>query len=347
MRLLNLMALLLAAISGCGTGSTDEIDGSPKLTEQNYALAETELIFSDYVRKARFVTLSNGVGKFLHRKAGANPDDRTIVRINFDTLYSIAIVDLTEDAILTLPETDGRYQSAWIVTDEHYNPMAFVEPGTYTLTQAAVGSRYAAIIIRTQVNAESDVDLAAANALQERLELQQEDRGSYTPSNDWDEDEVLKMRARYQALIRDEGITSEVMFGKKGEVALQNHNAGVAAGWGGMTPDRAVYPAFQPESNEPHTMTLRNVPAASFWSVTVYGEEGFALGESYNINSQFAEPNQDGSYTFHFGGDPDASNYLDIYSGWNVMLRLYEPTAAYFNGEWMLPDLLPVNSALD
>jgi len=49
------------------------------------------------------------------------------------------MIDMTEPTTLTMPETNDRYQSAWIITDEHYNPMAFVQPGTYGLTQENVG----------------------------------------------------------------------------------------------------------------------------------------------------------------------------------------------------------------
>ena len=309
------------------------------VTEENYALAESQVIFGTYVQRIAAASGTNGVGVLQHNKVGADPKDRTIMRINFDTIYSMAVVDLKEDAVLTLPETNGRYQSAWIITDEHYNPMAFVKPGTYTLTQENVGSRYAMIAIRTQANTADPADLAIANELQEQLVLEQEDRGSWEISNHWDMKEILKMRAMYSKIAGEDGITSEVMFGKKGEVPLKEHNVGSAVGWGGMTPERAVYPSYYAESNAPQTLTLMDVPAGAFWSVTVYDKEGYPQGEVYNINSEFAAANDDGSVTIHFGGEKDAVNYMDIFDGWNVALRIYEPTEAYFNGEWVRPDL--------
>jgi len=33
-------------------------------------------------------------------------------------------------ATLVMPETVGRYQSAFVITEEHYNPFAYAEPGT-------------------------------------------------------------------------------------------------------------------------------------------------------------------------------------------------------------------------
>jgi hypothetical protein len=334
---------------GCGGGTDTPLEPEQAafasevqtavVTDENYGLAESEVIFSDYVKRIAAATDSNGVGVLMHNKIGADPNDRTVMRINFDTVYSSAIVDLTEDAVLTMPQTNGRYQSAWIITDEHYNPMAFVEPGTYTLTQENVGRRYAAIIMRTQANAADPADLAIANALQEQLKLEQKGRGSYVASNNWNMEEILAMRAKYQEIQKQEGITSDVMFGKKGEVPLKEHNVGTAAGWGGFTPERAVYPFYFPESDEPQTVTLEDVPAKAFWSITVYDAEGYPQGDVYNINSEFAVPNEDNSVTIHFGGDTDAVNYMDIFEGWNITLRIYEPTEAYFNGEWVQPEL--------
>lgn len=312
------------------------------VTDENYGLAESEVIFADYVKKIAAVTGTNGTGAWLHMREGADPKDRTVMRINFDTLYSTALIDFTEPVTLTMPETNSRYQSAWIITDEHYNPMAFVKPGTYTLTQEDVGRRYASIVIRTQVNVANPADMAIVHALQDQLKLEQKDRGAYVPSNNWDMEEVLAMRAKYQEITMKEGITSEVMFGKKGEVPLKEHNAGTAMGWGGLTPERAVYPTIYSENVDPQTLTLKHVPTNSFWSVTIYDAGGYPQGDVYNINSAFAVPNEDGSYTIHFGGDKEAINYMDIFEGWNIALRIYEPTEAYFNGEWVMPKLEPL-----
>jgi hypothetical protein len=165
------------------------------VTEENYARAETEVIFADYVKRIADATGTNGMGEWLHFRKGADPKDRTVMRINFDTLYSMAILDLTEDAVLTMPETDGRYQSAWFITDEHYNPMAFIEPGTYTLTQDEMGSRYVQVAVRTQANVADPDDLAIVHELQDQLKLEQEDKGEFVPSGNCDMDEILAMRA--------------------------------------------------------------------------------------------------------------------------------------------------------
>ena len=350
-RLFALVFVVVAPIALTGCGNNSDTPVAPKqaapvsevqttvVTDENYGQAESEIIFADYIGKIAAATGTNGTGEWIHFRDGADPKDRAVMRINFDTLYSTAIVDLTEDAVLTMPETNGRYQSAWLITDEHYNPMAFVEPGTYTLTQENVGSRYVMIAMRTQVDVTDPADLAIVHELQDQLKLEQKAKGAFAPSGNWDMEEMLAMRAKYQEIGKAGGITSEVMFGKKGEVPLKEHNAGTAMGWGGLTPERAVYPSIYGESVEPQILTLIDVPAGAFWSITIYDAEGYPQGDVYNINSAFAVPNEDGIYTIHFGGDKDAVNYMDIFEGWNLALRIYEPTEAYFNGEWVMPEL--------
>ena len=202
------LALSIFALAACNSGEApveakqaapvvEEVQ-TTVVTDENYGLAESEIIISDYVKRIAAVTGTNGMGEWMHFREGADPKDRTVMRINFDTLYSSVILDLTEPATLTMPETDGRYQSAWIITDEHYNPMAFVEPGTYTLTQENVGRRFAIIAIRTQFNVMDPDDLGVVHALQDQLKIEQKDKGSFTPSGNWDVEKVLAMRAKYQ-----------------------------------------------------------------------------------------------------------------------------------------------------
>ena len=203
-----------------------------------------------------------------------------------------------------------------------------------------MGSRYIMLVIRTQVNMTDSEDLAKVSALQDQLKLSQKDKGSFIMTNNWDRPKVLEMRKKYQNIAREKKITSSVMFGKKGETTLENHNVGVSTGWGGMTSKQAVYPNFQPENSNPATLTLKDVPVDAFWSITVYDQGGWINGEKFNINSSFAKVNDNGEYIIHFGGDKSADNYLDTFEGWNFILRMYQPTEEYFDGSWKVPELI-------
>lgn len=307
-------------------------------------MAETQVIFSDYVSRITTATGTSGTGILLHSRNAANPNDTTIMRINFDTRYSYVILDLSNEATLTMPETNGRYQSVWFITEEHYNPMAINAPELISSTKKIWV--YVMAVIRTQVNMRDSAEMVAVTALQDQIQLSQSDKGSYTASHNWSMEEILEKRAYYQTYSVENHITADMMFGKKGELSLENHNCGTAYGWGGFTPDQAVYLNYIPTEEQKigATLTLSNVPIANnaFWSITIYDGRGFPQGEFYNINSVNVIYNENGDAIIHFGGDQTAENYMDIFDGWNFVLRMYLPQDAYFNGSWTKPELVAI-----
>ncbi|MDH4006694.1 MAG: DUF1254 domain-containing protein [Desulfuromonadales bacterium] len=336
--LASLLAILAITVFLGSSAATAAQEKTTPVTDENYSLAETDGVIEGYVKKIAKATNTNGVGVLMHYRKGADPKDRTIMRINFDTIYSWAIVDLTEPATLTMPETNGRYQSAWFVSEDGYYPGAFTTPGEHKITKEWVGgARYAVIVMRTQVDTKDPADLAKAHALQDKLKLTQKNKGTFVPQHQWNEKEVLAMRAKYMKI--GNGMSTSDMFGKKGEISLKNRNAGNAFGWGGFTPDQAVYPQYFPKTTAPQTLTLKDVPVKAFWSITVYDKDGFPQTDTYNINSAFAVADADGSVTIHFGGDKSAKNYMETFDGWNFTLRMYQPTEAYFNETWKKPEL--------
>ena len=153
------------------------------VTKANYARAETEVILADYVAKIAKGTCSQGVGVFLHLKAAMDPKDRTILRPNFDTLYSFAVLDLESPATVVLPETD-RYQILEVVDEDHWIPIVSDKPGRYALTKEAMGSRYVFAFVRTQVNMQDPSDLAKAGEIQDQIKLEQSQRVNLYPSID-------------------------------------------------------------------------------------------------------------------------------------------------------------------
>mmetsp|Transcript_9793 Transcript_9793/g.32519 ORF Transcript_9793/g.32519 Transcript_9793/m.32519 type:complete len:319 (-) Transcript_9793:125-1081(-) len=311
------------------------------VTKANYAHAETAVILSDYVKKIAKGTGSGGVGVMLHQRAGHDPDDRTILRPNFDTMYSFAVLDLTCAATVVLPQTE-RYQILEVIDEEHWIPLIAAEPGRYELTKESVGSRFAFAFVRTRVNMQDPADLRLAAEVQDGIAVEQAEPGSYQQPLTYDMDEILALRKAYNERKGKEGVTSEMIFGKKGELSEEMRNFGVAIGWGGLPKEGAVYPFPDAvDSTDPHTLTLRDVPnhPRAFWSVTVYDEDGFARGGHYNVNSAFAKPDADGAFVIHFGGDQSQPNFLEIYPGWNVALRIYSPVGAYFDGSWTSPQL--------
>ena len=310
------------------------------VTKANFAAAETQTVFAKYIAKIAKQTCSGGMGVLWNDSRAADPKDRTVIRINFDTLYSFLILDLNNPATITLPQTGGRYQSAMVVDDQGYTSV-FKNPGNYELTKDNVGSRYAFVAFRTGVDMRDPEDMAKARELQKGLKVSQASPGEFVQPNRWNQEEMLALRAAYNQERNQQGVKSEDLFGRKGDITPEQNNMGVAVGIGGLPKEGAVYLFYTPSSQKPQTLTLKDVPNGdnAFWSLTVYDKDGFPVGENYNINSAFAKSNAQGEVVLNFGGDSSQENFLGIYPGWNATLRIYNPKSAYFDGSWTRPEL--------
>ena len=65
----------------------------------NFVRAETAAQFD------RMIEYAGGSNRFFHLREPTPLDKQTVIRMNRDTLYSAAIVDISEGATLTLPDS--------------------------------------------------------------------------------------------------------------------------------------------------------------------------------------------------------------------------------------------------
>ena len=144
-------------------------------------------MFADIQRDA------GGVGVFRHNRQPASIDEQTVIRLNRDTLYSFAILDLAEPAWLSLPEADGRSMSAMAVNEDHYINVLRHPPGRHQLTCDRCGSRYVMVGVRTPVDPLDPDDVAAGGALQDRMTLETSPLGVFT-SPEYDRESLDKTR---------------------------------------------------------------------------------------------------------------------------------------------------------
>lgn len=308
------------------------------VTIDNFRRAETDHYFKTYVDKGCF-------GKLCSDREAPAVDKQDVVRMNRDTPYTAGIFDLTTPVTIVKPDTGKRFQSMLIINEDQYNPLVAYQPGTYTLTQENMGTRYVAVLFRTFMDPNDPADVKAAHAAQDAIQVSQANPGKFDVP-DWDQEQRAKLSATLASLfpfVPD----SRGMFGPKDKVIPERHLIGTAAGWGGNPLEDAKYIVGAPKLNDgetPYVMTVTDVPVDGFWSVTVYNDKGFfeAPENAISVNNVTGKRNKDGSMTIHFGGDPKAVNYLRIMPGWNYIVRLYRPRAEIVDGTWTFPEPMPV-----
>lgn len=310
------------------------------VTVDNFTRAETDTYYQNYVNQGAF-------GKFHHIRNPTPIDKQDVIRMNRDTLYSIAVFDLETPVTITNPDAEGRFVSLMIVNQDHYIPVPVVyDSGEFTLTQEEIGTRYVAVIGRIFADANDPQDIKKANEVQDQIKVEQESAGTFEAPN-WDPESLAQLRDALNVLAATMTDTSR-SFGSKDEVDPVSHLIGTAYGWGGNPAKDASYINVVPEKNDgktPYTLTVKDVPVDGFWSISLYNGQGFFEENeygAYSVNNVTADKNDDGSVTIHFGGDPESSNFLPIMDGWNYVVRLYKPGPQILSGEWEFPSPEPV-----
>jgi len=310
-------------------------DTSVHVNVDNFVRAETASQIDRFLK-----TLAAGkVNTWAHLRAPTPIDKQAVIRMNRDTLYSAVLVDVSKGATLTLPDAGDRYLSVTIVNEDHYINEIYHDAGSYDLTMDEFHTPYVMVSVRILVNSSDPADIKQVNALQDQLAVNAASARPYTHPN-YDQSSY---KATYEALIKlSRGLTdANRMFGKKQEVSEVRHLIGTAFGWGGLPEHEAIYLNVEP--NLPpgaYQLTVRDVPVDAFWSISLYNKDGYFEENRYNVysvNNISGEPDKDGSFTVHFGGDPESLNYLPIMEGWNYIVRLYQPRKEILDGSWTFP----------
>ena len=310
----------------------------------NFVRAETDRMFADIQQSA------GGINRFRHNREPASIEEQTVIRMNRDTLYSFAIVNVTAGATLTLPDAGARYLSAMVVNNDHLVTEIHHDPGDHELTEESVGSAFALVAVRTLVDPTDPSDVAAVGALQDGVAIDAKAVVAFECSDydraslDATRDHLLGLAAGLRGF--------DHTFGTREQVDPVRHLIGTAAGWGGLPTTEAAYVGVDPGAvSGDWELTLADVPVDAFWSISVYNARGFFAkndDELYTVNSLTAVPNADGSVTVRFvTGEPKAPNSIPVPAGWNYLVRLYRPRPSFFDGSWALPDAQPAGILSD
>jgi hypothetical protein len=302
----------------------------------NFVRAESERMFASLQAEA------GGVNRLKHNRQPTPVDHQPVIRMNRDTLYSIAIVDLSEGATITIPDAGDRYVSVMVVNQDHYINRILHQPGEHRLTTEEFDRAWAAVGARVLVDPGDAGDVAEVNALQDQFKVT---AGSSKPFES-PAYEVAGLDATRKLLLElAKGLSGfDHAFGARTEVNPIHHLLGTAAGWGGLPDHEASYISVEPgKPVGEYSLTVKDVPVDGFWSISVYSASGFFEPNdrnAYSINNLTAEAGEDGSVTVHFGGcADDRPNCLPIMEGWNYTVRLYRPRPEILDGSWTFPSI--------
>lgn len=350
---LALSALTIAMFAGCtdpnitesvavepsqNTSFAEQADDPVIVNVDNFVRAETAFQFDKTLK------ITGGINKWAHIREPIPLDAQSVIRMNRDTIYSGAVVDISKGATLTMPDSGNRYMSVMIINEDHYINRVITKPGSYRLTMAEFGTPYVNLAARTLVDGSDLDDIKKANLLQDQLKLEAASAKPYTHP-EYDEKSYQSV---YQSMIElGRGVPDAMAsFGKKEDVDPVRHLLATAWGWGGLPEAEAMYLNVEP--NLPvgaYKITVKDVPVDAFWSVSVYNKAGYFQENdqgAYSVNNISGQANADDSFTVNFGGDPESINYLPITEGWNYTVRLYQPRKEILDGSWTFPEVVPV-----
>jgi hypothetical protein len=297
------------------------------VTEASYPTDETS-------RQILMKQSAVGVNRFQHNRKLTPTDDQPVVRMNRDTYYSTAVIDVSEGATITLPDTpDGKYMSFQPVTEDHrIQPMSY-GPGTYEL--ATHTGSHMVVIVRL------DATLSEEEAARYQDQMSISTNSDKLFSAESVEPESFKrveneLKAKTPMLVKRDGIlalrggftapTDE----SRGLHDVDKYQIMAAGGWGGAQWKDNIYEVSGSyPSDVCHQATFEDPVNGAFWSFTVYDKAGFMFNDVANVSSDTATPNANGTYTVSLGCGQDASNNLPTAnkSGeFTLAVRHYQPS---------------------
>ena len=307
----------IALLVACADESSEAGAAIP-VTLDNYKVAESDLAFNN-------ITKLVGTNKFFHFPVDEfDLNNQTVVRMNQDTVYSGAVLNVSEGASITLPEADGRYMSVMVVQNDHYIDQVFKTPGEHVIK---ADTDFVGVALRTRINANDPADRDKVRALQVATTISVKATEPHVMPN-YDMEQLVALRDKLAAEAAEFGSLNN-MPGRRGTVDERMHLLGTAAGWGLLPDANARYLSYGQEDGQGCFRATYPVPPfneGGFFSITMYDADGWMFSDRAILNEYNIDFNDDGTFDANFGEcGEDVKNNLPIVDGWNFLMRVYEP----------------------
>jgi hypothetical protein len=305
--------------------------GGVPVTMDNVVRAETAKYFSEETLKA-------GPNRFRHERDGIQLDAQTVIRSNFDQIYSYGVLDAAGGLTVTVP--DYEFLQLVQIFDENHVTLDVVYPGktAHISPEDLTYGSHVHLFMRTQPPSYDQEGMAIMRQRQDSVGVEAASARPYVPDVKYDLDSFNSLR--FDLLRR---AVEEVAQPHRGfierleDINTPQYQMVNLAGWGGLPVRHAHYIPIDPRDDgvlagEPSSVTFLppnlRYEDGGYWSMTVYSQDGWVVTERFNTNSHRATPNSDGTYTLTFNLEGEATNTLDVAENWNGLLRCYLPTSA-------------------
>ncbi len=285
-----------------------------------------------------------GVNIFNHKPQLTPTDKQPVVRMNRDTYYSMAVIDVSKGASITMPEIpEGKYMSIQPVTEDHRIQVMQYGAGTFDLTTHTGTHLY--VVARL----DATFTEAEAKEIHAKMSINANSDNSFT-AMPVDEESFTavenSLKAKMPSVIKRDGVVAlKGMFtdprDSSNELFTQKkYELGAALGWGGAQMIDNIYELSGNYSEDRcYQLTFEDPKNLAFWSITVYDKTGFMFNDLANFSSNTAQANADGTYTISFGCDANAPNNIEIANPskvFNIAVRHYQPSKRVFEDDYRL-----------
>lgn len=294
-----------------------------------------------------------GVNKFNHIRELTPTNGQPVVRMNRDTYYSMAVVDVSKGATIVMPEIPkGKYMSVQPVTEDHRIQKMMYGAGSFDLSTHTGTHLY--LIVRL----DGTFTEAEAKKIQDQMRIKANSNNLFAtePINKESFSKIeSQLKAKVPAIVKRDGNN-----GMKGmftnprdesakDFTVEKYEVGAAAGWGGAQLNDNIYESSGNFSTDScYKLTFEDPKNGAFWSITVYDKNGFMFNDLANYSSNTAKKNNDGTYTISFGCGKDAPNNLEIdnpSNEFNILVRHYRPSKRVIEEGYRIVPLIKVISS--
>jgi hypothetical protein len=369
-----LTLLLCLGLFACGSG--EKKDSATDFNQQ----------VEDYISKFAYQDTYNYMVRYTGGEAsnlnswalGKEPSlvvagEDKVVRMNNDTYYKIAFVDLSKGPVIlkSSAQTNDRFSSFQLMDDHNTNYHNVINPdGEYVLYQGEapqlegaelieVPSTLSVIVTRIEVKEKNDPnDTEKAKSIFNGITIEGPEITEFPQLDLFSEfsEEVIArgnemLDSTFKVVEFRLTVSSPDQLGK--EVPVINHAAGTKGGWGGPITTHSSYEAIFNDANGEtldgskgnYSVTFEEPPVDAFWSLTVYDTKRGGYfhpnkDDRYHINGSTAVPNADGTFTIIFKTNCDTvdKNCLEVPAGpFDIAPRYYLPKESIWSGTWKLP----------